>query len=93
MTKAEQFCKLNGIEFSIKINSFECPYCGSESFTDAKSILEAMNKREDFGFFLPKVAIVATNNCSGVAEVFIHISYILNPEKLLDEAIKFCSEN
>ena len=80
MTNAEKFAKLNGID-SIKDGEGYYP-----DFEDAKSILEVMKKRIDWSNF------VKSYGSWGEVDTF-SIYYILNPDKLLDEAIKFCEEN
>lgn len=95
MTRAEQFCKLNGIEptykFLIGLPSEEI----YSTFTDAKNILEVMMKRNDYNNFLCKVgAIIPIDNGIEIIRYieYLDIFYILNPDKLLDEAILFCEE-
>lgn len=87
MTNAEKFARLNGIE-SIKDGEVYYP-----DFEDAKSILEVMMKREDWIFFREKIG---TWDCYGGNNVWqsrINLDYILNPDKLLDEAISWCEKN
>lgn len=109
MTKAEQFCKLNGIhwhKWKITGTHDEGVYyyckCGQASefepetpFSDAKSILEVMMKRNDYSNFLCKVgAIIPIDNGIEIIRYieYLDIFYILNPDKLLDEAILFLEE-
>lgn len=102
MTKAEQFCKLNGIEWYEDKTTKEKCKCGevtflsnpadrNPTFTDAKSILEVMMKmikRKDCIDFIEK----RVGTRIGLIP-YIHLHFILNPDKLLDEAIKFCEEH
>lgn len=102
VSKAEQFAKLNNIhrhefEFISDQSGYKCGVCGEKTkyaydyprFSDAKSILEIMQKRDDFGVFICQVGKIKLN---GEAEVnaYLEIYYILNPDKLLDEAIEWC---
>jgi hypothetical protein len=77
MTKAEQFAKLNGVEW----------YC---YYSDAKSILEVIDKRPDGKLFYAKLMYSGDNVEAIDDDGYIDRDYILNPDKLLDEAIKWC---
>lgn len=63
-----------------RLNGFE--WMIGEAFTDAKSILEVMITRKDWMEFV---------GCK-LYNRWILFDYILNPDRLLDEAIKFCKE-
>jgi hypothetical protein len=97
MTKAERFAKLNGIE---KLCNLErCPRVENKCdvctlpvkfrFTDAKSILEVMMKREDWDSFLSWIDWYPQDGQDD--DQWIK-DYILNPDKLLDEAIRWCGK-
>lgn len=107
MIKAEQFCKLNGVcwhDYTGE-DEFECRICheslfltkDNPTFTDAKSILEVMMKRDDWYVenwkepqgFLWKIG----TRDIGTGPIMIYLNYILDPDKLLDEAIRFCEKN
>ena len=68
------------------------PVHGHPTFTDAKSILEVMKLRKDYRGFV-RVIGDDFGKQGRISEFFIEDYYILNPDKLLDEAIKFCKEN
>ena len=100
MTKAEQFAKLNGIEWNTTDPSHINPF-----FTDAKSILEVMMKRKDWDEFLKIIGWDSINKIIKSVkadvldcEVTIHgvdvmqLEYILNPDKLLDAATEWCEK-
>ena len=95
MTKAEEFAKLNGIEkiSCLALNSGETIYLYPSEFRDAKSILEVMEKRNDFGNFLHTKVGHITTPTRNEQYAYVEIYYVYNPDKLLDEAIKFCKEN
>ena len=106
MTNAEKFAKLNGIHWhewriagTYDGDIFYYCKCGQQSgheleitFSDAKSILEVMKLRKDYRGFV-RVIGDDFGKQGRISEFFIEDYYILNPDKLLDEAIKFCEEN
>lgn len=87
MTNAEKFCKLNGIEWNAREGHFN-DFVGNPKFTDAKSILEVMMKREDWLNFAGSIG-----GYNPSRSVKIDLYYILNPDKLLDEAVKWCEKD
>ena len=107
MTNAEKFAKLNGIHWhewriagTYDGDIFYYCKCGQQSgheleitFSDAKSILEVMQKRDDFGDFLHTKVGHITTPTRNEQYAYVEIYYVYNPDKLLDEAIKFCKEN
>ena len=100
MTQAEKFCRLNGICTGGKINSDGiCLYCGEciEShkipcFHDAKSILEVMMKRNDFYRWVAVLNGLSLDEDDCLINNAIAIDYILNPDSLLDEAVRWCEK-
>jgi hypothetical protein len=98
MNKSEKFARLNGIEwqegYTIWPSEDKANSQGfyprthvkgnNPTFTDAKSILEVMMKREDWNKFYKDKLVWSY--------AAIQIDYILNPDKLLEEAIKWCEE-
>ena len=94
MTPAEEFAKLNEVHWhqgNMYLNRrFGCSECGSNepnpTYSDAKSILEVCMKWKDYKKFIKKVG------GSGMWS-WVRTEYILNPDKLLAEAITFRKEN
>jgi hypothetical protein len=79
MTKAEQFARLNGVKpqrGNYYGGAFHDRY---PLYQDAKSVLEVMMKRDDWEDFI-----------LNYDRYEIWLQFILNPDKLLDEAIKWC---
>ena len=63
------------------------------TFSDAKSILEVMQKRDDFGdFLIQKVGKLHLAE-SDKLYAYVEIYYVYNPDKLLTEAIKWCEQH
>jgi len=101
MTKQEKFAKLNGIEwqesYTIWPSEDKANSQGfyprthvkgnNPSFTDAKSILEVMGRRDDWYKFVDQLAF----NSNDFLYKFIEF-YIFNPDRLLEIAIKWCEE-
>jgi hypothetical protein len=81
-----------------KLFTFEVtPHCNhfNPTFTDAKSIIEVMEKRDDFMDFVNSYA-VGLAYCDRQGKYLggsIYIEFILNPDELLGKAIMFCQEN
>ena len=69
------------------------PVHGHPTFTDAKSILEVMMKHKKWNMFCRIIGTVEFEEVNNEWANEICLYYILNPDKLLDEAIKFCKEN
>ncbi len=88
------------IDESLRRGHYLCEGCGHETmdfqkenptFTDAKSIIEVMMKREDWDLFSTRIgnAWYAGNGYTNKIDIY----YVQNADKLLDEAIKWCEEN
>lgn len=67
------------------------PVHNHPTFTDAKSILEVMMKREDWRMFCRTIGTVWHSEEDYEDDICIY--YILNPDKLLKEAVKWCDEH
>jgi hypothetical protein len=107
MTQREQFAKLNGIKWhrmSVTDGARSCS-CGvsgnletifqhacNPTFSDAKSILEVMKARNDYRGFVRAVGD-DFGKSGRISEFFIEDYYILNPDKLLTEAINWCEQH
>ena len=98
--KAEKFARLNGICIGGKINSDGiCLSCGEcieshkiPTFHDAKSILEEIMKRKGFYRWVAALNGLSLDEDNHLINNAIAVEYILNPDKLLDEAIKWCKK-
>jgi hypothetical protein len=56
--------------------------------------MEVMNKRPDGKLFYAQLMYGNHKNVESIDDTgYIDRDYILNPEKFLDEAIKFCEKN
>jgi hypothetical protein len=79
-TNAERFAKLNGIKPIMGAYTAGAYQYDYPDF-DAKSILEVMLKRDDWDYFIQVIS-------GRVTSLGWHY-WVLNPDKLLDEAVKW----